>query len=202
MTDPKKPSTPENFDFPNFTITRMLELADYTPFLTEIGRLVYYWADFEFLFDKILYEIWKLEWAEPQPTHLKIGFNIRCDYWRMLAERRLANDPARKSRLLKLIDRARSLRRTRDIIVHGGPFHDSSGMHWYVVEYGGKVKLSGEPMSLSDLKGLCAEIDELHKELMRLDSGILRFPVTWLDKQNKPSHPQRVYRRRPKRKTP
>ena len=89
---------PENHDVPNLHISRMLELADYTPFLTEIGRLVYYWADFEFLFDKILYEIWKLEWAEPQPTHLKIGFNKRCDYWRMLAERRLANDPARKAR--------------------------------------------------------------------------------------------------------
>ena len=193
---------PENHDVPNLHISRMLELADYTPFLTEIGRLVYYWADFEFLFDKILYEIWKLEWAEPEPKHLKIAFKTRCHYWRTLAERRLANDPARKVRLLKLIDHARSLRRTRDIIVHGGPFHDSDGMHWYVVEYGGKVKLSGEPMSLSDIKGLCDEIDELHKELNRLDYGILRFPVTWLDKQNKPSRPQKGYRRRPKRKTP
>ena len=120
----------------------------------------------------------------------------------MLAERRLANDPARKARLLKLIDHARSLRRTRDIIVHGGPFNDSDGMHWYVVEYGGKVRLSGEPMSLSDLKEVCDEIDEIHKELNRLDYGILRFPVTWLDKQNKPSRPQKHYRRRPKRKTP
>ena len=202
MTDPKESQVPENYDVPDLRIARMLELENYTPFLTEIGRLVYYWADFEFLFDKILYEIWKLEWAEPEPRYLKIGFNQRCKLWRILAERRLANDPARKARLLKVIDRARSLRRTRDVIVHGGPFQDSTGMHWYVVEYGGKVKLSGEPMSLSDLKDLCAEIDELYKELMRLDYGILRFSVTWLDKQNKPSRPQRGYRRRPKRKTP
>ena len=191
---------PENHDVPNITIARDFGGELYESFLTEIGRLVYYWADFEFLFDKILYEIWKLEWAEPQPRHLKIGFNKRCALWRILAERRLAGDPARKARLLKLIDHARSLRRTRDVIVHGGPFHDINGMHWYVVEYGGKVTLSGEPMSLSNLKGLCGEIDELRKELMRIDYGILRFPVTWLDKQNKPSRPQKRYRRRSKPK--
>ncbi len=141
---------PENHDTPNITIARDFGGELYESFLTEIGRLVYYWADFEFLFDKILYEIWKLEWAEPQPRHLKIGFNKRCALWRILAERRLAGDPARKARLLKLIDQARSLRRTRDVIVHGGPFVNINGMHWYVVEYGGKVTLSGEPRRQSE----------------------------------------------------